>query len=119
MITIDLLKVLHLAKHDELLLIDDLFGLLFEHLIRSHLLVAHSDLPLFLLSIQAAFELIYLSLFVIQLVSYFSNFGALISKRTASFTNIALEACTLLALFEFDKCLLLVDCFALCLHLVL
>lgn len=117
MVTVDFLKVFHFAEHDELFFVDDLFRLFLEHVLLAELLVALTDLAFFLFAVETRFQGIYFALVFVQSICDAFNFSTAFFETIAALSDALLESLALFRLFEFNECLLLVDCLALLLDL--
>lgn len=117
MVSVDFLKILHFAEHDELFFVDDFFCLFLEHVLLTELLVTLAHLAFFLFAVEACLKGIYFALVFVQRICDAFYFCTAFFETITALSNARLESLALFRLFEFDKCLLLVDCLALLLDL--
>ncbi len=117
MVTVDFLKVFHFAEHDELFFVDNLFRLFLEHVFLAELLVALTDLAFFLFAVKARFQGIDFALVFVQSICDAFNFSTAFFETITALSDALLESLALFRLFEFDKCLLLVNRLAFLLNL--
>lgn len=91
-VAVDFLQVLHFAKQDKLLLVDDFFDLLLEHVILPELFLPLTNLALFFFAIEALLESINLTLVHVQRVRDFFDLGALVLDYVPVITDASFES---------------------------
>ena len=112
-VPINLLQVLHFAKQDQLLLVNDLLNLLFEHVVLPELLLALAHFSLFLFPVEALLECVDLALVLVECVGDILDRRSLILDIAAMISNATFEGLPISTRLELNESLLLVDCLTL------
>ena len=112
-VPIDLLQVLHFAEHHKLLLVNDLLGLLGEHVILTQLFILHAHLSFLFLAVKSSLQGINLSLVLVESVRDSLDLSSSLLDRVAMVPDAAFESLARIARLKLDEGLLLIDGFAL------
>ena len=112
-ISVDLLEILHFAEHDQFFFVDDLFSLLFKHVVLTKLLVPQANLALFFFTIEALLKHIDFTLVFVQGGGDVFYGSSLLLDLTTVLSDATFKALAFFTLLELNEGLLLVNGFTL------